>query len=96
MKEATGELNMTVVTLVAVAAIAAVFAFVLWPLIQKALVSQTCRTTYGSSYSAVRQTDGEGANLEGTGTGDNRVYKWKCCPEGDPGSDKCVVVENEG
>lgn len=38
MKEATGELNMTVVTLVAVAAVAALFYFFLWPMIQKWLL----------------------------------------------------------
>ena len=38
MKEATGELNMTVVTLVAVSALAALFAFVIWPIIQRMVV----------------------------------------------------------
>ena len=47
MKEATGELNMTVITLVAIAAIGAVFYFIVWPLVQQTLVTQTCRSTYG-------------------------------------------------
>ena len=35
MKEATGELNMTVITLVAIAAIGAVFYFLIWPLVRQ-------------------------------------------------------------
>ena len=52
MKEATGELNMTVITLVAIAAIGAVFYFLVWPLVQRTIASNSCRTAYGSSYSA--------------------------------------------
>ncbi len=40
MKEASGELNMTVVTIIAIAAIAAFFAAVIWPNIQKSLNNQ--------------------------------------------------------
>ena len=47
MKEATGELNMTVVTIVAIAAVALLFYVFLWPTIQKSIVNQTCKT-YGS------------------------------------------------
>ena len=46
MKEATGELNMTVITLVAVAAVGALFYFVIWPVIQRMVVNQTC-SSYG-------------------------------------------------
>ena len=74
MKEATGELNMTVVTLIAIAAIGAIFYFVVWPLIQRQLVNQTCRTTYGPDWHA----------LAGTGTRDDgtqaTVRIWFCCP----------------
>ena len=49
MKEATGELNMTVVTIVAIAAVALLFYVFLWPTIQKSIVNQT-RKTYGSDY----------------------------------------------
>ena len=38
MKEATGELNMTIVTLVAISAIAALLWFVVWPMIQRMIV----------------------------------------------------------
>ncbi|MBP3800058.1 MAG: hypothetical protein ILA19_03645 [Bacilli bacterium] len=39
MKEASGELNMTVITIVAIAAIAALFAF-LWPGIKNSISNQ--------------------------------------------------------
>lgn len=45
MKEATGELNMTVITVVAIAAIAAFFYAFIWPAIKNNLA----RTTYCSS-----------------------------------------------
>ncbi|MBE6140663.1 MAG: hypothetical protein E7172_03915 [Firmicutes bacterium] len=42
MKEATGELNMTVVTVVAVAAVGAFFYAFVWPGIQQGLARNTC------------------------------------------------------
>ena len=86
MKEATGELNMTVITLVAIAAIAAVFYFVLWPLVQQQLVSQTCRSTFGPDYAAVRQN-----NSYNQGTSQATVSKWKCCKNG---NQNCQNVGN--
>ena len=41
MKEATGELNMTVVTVVAIAAIAAFFYAFVWPAIQNSITNST-------------------------------------------------------
>lgn len=41
MKEATGELNMTVVTVVAIAAVGAFFYAVIWPSIKGNLLAQT-------------------------------------------------------
>ena len=41
MKEATGELNVTVITVVAIAAVAAFFYAFIWPSIQNSLVSAT-------------------------------------------------------
>ena len=38
MKEATGELNMTVVTIVAIAALVAFFYLIIWPNIQKGML----------------------------------------------------------
>lgn len=40
MKEASGELNMTVITIVAIAAIAAFFSAVLWPRIRTTINDQ--------------------------------------------------------
>lgn len=40
MKEASGELNMTVVTIIAIAAIAAFFTAVIWPNIRNSLNDQ--------------------------------------------------------
>lgn len=79
MKEATGELNMTVVTLIAIAAIGAIFYFVVWPLIQRQVVNQSCRTTYGPDYHAVAgttTTDISGGNTQA------KVKDWYCCPKG--------------
>ncbi len=42
MKEATGELNMTVVTVVAIAAVGAFFYAFIWPSIKLGLMSNTC------------------------------------------------------
>mgnify|MGYP004524726003 CR=1 FL=1 len=43
MKEATGELNMTVVTVVAIAAVGAFFYAFIWPAIKTGLASNTCK-----------------------------------------------------
>ncbi len=86
MKEATGELNMTVITLVAITAIAAVFYFVVYPLIQRALVTQTCRSAYGSEYTA-SETEGTGCQAadtdqkQDTGNSTTKVKVWYCCPK---------------
>jgi hypothetical protein len=73
MKEATGELNMTVITLVAIAAIGAVFYFLVWPLVQRTLATNSCRTAYGAGYTAkemeVLQNDSQAT-----------VKDWCCCP----------------
>lgn len=44
MKEATGELNMTVITVIAIAAIAAIFYAFVWPGIKTSIKNNTCRT----------------------------------------------------
>lgn len=74
MKEATGELNMTVVTLIAIAAIGALFYFFVWPMIQEMIANQTCKT-YGTDYVAVRDTtkDNNTTGTQATSKG------WKCC-----------------
>lgn len=42
MKEATGELNMTIVTVVAIAAVGAFFYAFIWPNIKLGLMKNTC------------------------------------------------------
>ena len=88
MKEATGELNMTVVTLIAVAALGALFYFVVWPMVQRMIVQQTCNT-YGTTWHAVKAgTTGD------TGT-QAEVGDWYCCPSKDFNKDTCIHASNE-
>ena len=89
MKEATGELNMTVVTLIAVAALGAVFYLVIWPMVQRMLIQQTCNT-YGEKWTAIR-AEGDNATLNDSNA---KVYDWMCCPEGKNSvADGCIGVD---
>ncbi len=47
MKEATGELNMTVITVVAIAAIAAFFYVFVWPGIRVSIANNNCTAECG-------------------------------------------------
>lgn len=47
MKEATGELNMTVITVVAIAAIAAFFYIFVWPSIRVSIANNQCEAECG-------------------------------------------------
>lgn len=93
MKEATGELNMTVITLVAITAIAAVFYFVVYPMIQRSLVDRTCKSSYGKDWSAT--TNGSGTNCVAvddeqetdSGNSNTKINTWYCCPS-DAGNDE--------
>lgn len=59
MKEATGELNMTLVVVIAVAAIVALFYAFVWPAIEAGLKNNTCATFgEGWSYSSSSCTNG--------------------------------------
>lgn len=49
MKEATGELNITVITIIAIAAIATLFYTFVWPSIKGQLTSSTCKS-FGPDY----------------------------------------------
>lgn len=93
MKEATGELNMTVITIIAIAAVGALFYVFVWPMIQKSIVTQTCKT-YGTDWVAM-QTDETSINGVSNNTGSNaRVKIWVCCPAGEQNtSDKCVTAD---
>ena len=83
MKEATGELNMTVVTLIAVAALGAVFYLVIWPMVQRMLVQQTCNT-YGEDWVAVKNTN----QLNDSNA---KVNEWQCC-KGTTNTD-CIGID---
>ena len=94
MKEATGELNMTVITIVAIAAVGGLFYLFVWPMIQNSIVTQTCKT-YG--------TDWKAYSIDEVNTGNNaKVEIWVCCPSSvtnNPGSSSnatnqgCVTTE---
>ena len=79
MKEATGELNMTVVTLIAIGAIGGLFYLFVWPMIQRTIVDRTCQT-YGTDYKATANPDAN-AKTAGQGTG-AKVSAWLCCKDG--------------
>ena len=92
MKEATGELNMTVVTIVAIAAVALLFYAFLWPVIQRQIVNQTCKT-YGTDWRAVKvTTEGKTEEID---TGSNaKVSKWACCPSDKYEKSKCKSADS--
>lgn len=61
MKEATGELNMTVVTVVAIAALIAFFYLVIWPTVKTGMtLNNACNTAGNSTYS---QTFDDGSSI---------------------------------
>ena len=58
MKESTGELNMTVITVVAIAAIAAFFYAFVWPILKNNIeTSQKCATAVCSTCSGATCTN---------------------------------------
>ena len=62
MKEATGELNMTVVTIAAVAVLLAFFYMVIWPNLQAGMaLSSACSAANGLNYSVTNE-DGSTIN----------------------------------
>lgn len=82
MKEATGELNMTVITVVAIAAIAGLFYAFVWPMIQRSIVQNTCNAM-GDGWTAEKGESGA------SDKNDCQVAKsdnaggttWYCCPK---------------
>lgn len=87
MKEATGELNMTVITVIAIAAVAALFYAFVWPMIQRTIVQQTCNT-YGPGYTAVESTD------DTCKTASDKTKCWICkCDAGNGCSGSDIVVK---
>ena len=80
MKEATGELNMTVITVVAIAAVAAIFYAFVWPGIKQSIASNTCKTQCPSEtsekngydeacYKTCMEKNSTTINSNGTSTG---------------------------
>lgn len=62
MKEATGELNITVITIVAIGALATFFYFVIWPGIRNSMALTTACNADGNSGT---YTSGNGSTSEG-------------------------------
>ena len=78
MKEATGELNMTVITVVAIAAVAALFYAFVWPMIKQRIVQGTC-DAMGANYVATKEANGN-ENCVSTATDEAGGEQWFCCP----------------
>lgn len=85
MKEATGELNMTVITVVAIAAVAALFTLFVWPNIQANILLSTACTNVNSSgkySSAEAGIDGENSvnceNFNCTAIYNGKTYTRDC------------------
>lgn len=83
MREATGELNMTVITVVAIAAVSALFYTFVWPSIQSNIRNNACKSMNNGTgaWSAVKsnEKDADGKAI------------WVCCPPGETrASNKCT------
>ena len=87
MKDAVGELNMTVITVIAIAAIAALFYVFVWPMIQRVIVQQTCNTL-GTGYTATKVETSE-TNL--CNTSSDRTDCWICKCDSSKGDCKTDV-----
>lgn len=66
MKEATGELNMTVITVVAIAAVGLIFTLFVWPNIQASLMMSTACSNIDMNGDYKSEEVGEGDAREGT------------------------------
>ena len=89
MKEATGELNMTVITVIAIAAVAALFYAFVWPMIQRTIVQQTC-ITYGPGYTAEKSTDTTKCK-----TASDKTSCWVCKCDGTKGCTGTDIVVDD-
>lgn len=85
MKEATGELNMTVITVVAIAAIGLLFYQFIWPMIKLRLVDNTCNAM-GSNYEAARCTvDATSGSATATGNSGKTYVNCQAAEEDEAG-----------
>lgn len=92
MKEATGELNMTVITVIAIVAVGTLFTTVVWPMVKRNIVQRTC-DSYSTDgkiiYIATKFTgnlnaDCIGASDKNANTNNNdskTTESWYCCPK---------------
>ncbi len=85
MKEATGELNMTVITVVAIAAIAALFTVFIFPQIQANIMLQTACSNIDSNGNYTSSSGANGAgqdvncqNFTCTANYNNKTYSKDC------------------
>lgn len=88
MKEATGELNMTVITVVAIAAVGLLFTVFVWPTIQSNLALSTAcsqvnnRGNYDSKESGVTDVNADGyikcTNYNCTARYNGKTYTRNC------------------
>ena len=81
MKEATGELSVTVITVVAIAAVATLFYTLVWPAIQKSIVQNTCNT-YGQGYVATPYENADDSTDLNASNAGNKKYH--CCKKDQP------------
>lgn len=68
MKEATGELNMTVITVVAIAAVGLLFTLFVWPNIQANLMLSTACSNMNSNGDYVANAGANDTAINGEGT----------------------------
>lgn len=64
MKEATGELNMTVITVVAIAAVGALFTFLIWPSIKQNIALSTACANIDAKGNYKGPTGADGSSIE--------------------------------
>ena len=76
MKEATGELSITVITVVAVAAVATLFYTLVWPSIQHTIKENAC-SAFGEDYHAYK-VDGKQRCCKGTSSGSTSYDSSTC------------------
>ena len=78
MKEASGELSMTAIAVVAIAAIAGIFYTFVWPMIQRSIVNNTC-STMGDGYT-VSATGSAAQGCFSASEDDAGGTEYWCCP----------------
>lgn len=88
MKEATGELNMTVITVVAIAAVGALFTIFVWPNIQGNLMLSTACSQVSANGNYEKHEDGGTENIQCknftcTATYNGHTYSKNCNEDGD-------------